>query len=107
MGVAKLGANLFSFYYGGNSMKRQTLILIAALTAAASVQAQTPPSDSQREAAREAIAKSCGTDIKTYCSDKQPGRDMMMCLRTNQDKLSGDCKDTLANLRRNAPPPAQ
>jgi hypothetical protein len=89
-------------------MKRHTLILIATLTAAASVQAQSPPSDAQRQAAREAIAKSCGADIKSYCSDKQPGREMMMCLRDNADKLSGDCKDTLASMRRNAPqPPSQ
>jgi Cysteine rich repeat len=88
-------------------MKRRALILLATLAAATCVQAQTPPTDAQREAAREAIAKSCSTDIKSYCADKQPGRDMMMCLRTNQDKLSGDCKDALATMRRNAPPPSQ
>jgi hypothetical protein len=92
-------------------MKRHTLLLIATLAAAASVQAQTPsgsaPPPADREAARAAIAKACGADIKTYCSDKQPGRERMMCLRANADKLSGDCKDTLASMRRNAPPPAQ
>jgi hypothetical protein len=93
---------------GGIFMKRPILMLIATLAVAASVQAQAPPSDAERQAAREAIVKSCGNDIKTYCSDKQPGRDMMMCLRTNADKLSSDCKDTLANMRRNAPqPPTQ
>jgi hypothetical protein len=98
-------------------MKRHTLMLIAMLAAAASVQAQTPaptppaggtpPPPADREAARAAIAKACGTDIKNYCSDKQPGRETMMCLRANSDKLSGDCKDTLASMRRNAPPPGQ
>jgi len=87
-------------------------MLIAMLAAAASVQAQTPPAGggppppADREAARAAIAKACGADIKNYCSDKQPGREVMMCLRANADKLSGDCKDTLASMRRNAPPPA-
>jgi hypothetical protein len=93
-------------------MKRHTLILLATLVAAASAQAQTPPAGgaappADREAARAAIVKACGSDIKTYCSDKQPGRETMMCLRTNADKLGGDCKDTLASMRRNAPPPAQ
>jgi hypothetical protein len=92
-------------------MKRHTLMLIVTVIATASVQAQTPPAGAappaDREAARAAIVKACGADIKTYCSDKQPGRETMMCLRSNDDKLSGDCKDTLASMRRNAPRPAQ
>jgi hypothetical protein len=88
-------------------MKRRALLLLTTLAAAACVQAQTPPSDAQREAARGAIAKACSPDIKANCADKQPGRETMMCLRSNQDKLSGDCKDALATMRRNAPPPSQ
>lgn len=84
-------------------MKRHTLILIAAFVAVASVQAQTPPSDAERQAAREALAKACATDIKANCADKQPGREVFVCLRANADKLSSDCKDAMANLRRNAP----
>jgi hypothetical protein len=85
-------------------------MLIASLAvAAASAQAQTPPAGSpspaDRQAAREAIAKACDADIKSYCSD-QHGRELMMCLRTNADKVSPGCKDAMASMRR-PPPPAQ
>jgi hypothetical protein len=82
------------------------------LLVAVSVQAQTPPSSgtptpADRQAMRDAVMKSCGADIKSYCSDKQPGRETMMCLRDNADKVSSGCKDTMASMRRNAPAPAQ
>jgi hypothetical protein len=49
--------------------------------------------------------KACDADIKSYCSD-QHGRELMMCLRTNADKVSPGCKDAMASMRR-PPPPAQ
>jgi|HubBroStandDraft_3_1064219.scaffolds.fasta_scaffold188783_2 hypothetical protein len=89
-------------------MKQHTLLIIAALSvSAACAQAQTPgdsPAPADRQAARAAIAKACDADIKSYCSD-QHGRELMMCLRTNADKLSAGCKDAMASMRRTAPPP--
>ncbi|HTY94194.1 MAG TPA: hypothetical protein VMC02_09915 [Steroidobacteraceae bacterium] len=87
-------------------MKLQTLVLLAAAVAAPSLYAQAPPAPSPEiQAAREAVLKACATDSNTLCSGKQ-GREMFMCLRSNNDKLSGGCKDALAKLPRPPAPPA-
>jgi hypothetical protein len=90
-------------------MKLNTLLFISALVAAASVQAQTPPADGsqqspERQAARAAFVKACDADIKTLCADKQAGREVLMCLRASEDKVSAGCKDAMSAMRRPAPP---
>ena len=53
-----------------------------------------PPSPEQK-AAREAARKACEPDMKTLCAGKA-GRDAMMCMRENHDKVSSSCKDAMA-----------
>jgi hypothetical protein len=90
-------------------MKLDALLLVAALAAAGSVQAQTPssgsPPSADRQAARAAMLQACDAD-KSLCADKQ-GREVMMCLHSNADKLSAGCKDAMSKLRRPAKPAAQ
>jgi hypothetical protein len=90
-------------------MKLDALLLVAALAAAGSVQAQTPssaPPSADRQAARAAMLQACDADIKSLCADKQ-GREVMMCLHSNADKLGAGCKDAMSKLRRPAKPAAQ
>jgi hypothetical protein len=47
--------------------------------------------------------KACAADIQSLCADKK-GREVMMCLRGNSDKLSAGCKDAMSTLRRPASP---
>jgi Cysteine rich repeat len=91
-------------------MKLDALLLLAALAAAGSVQAQTPssgsPPSADRQAARAAMLQACDADIKSLCADKH-GREVMMCLHSNADKLGAGCKDAMSKLRRPAKPAAQ
>ena len=90
-------------------MKLHTLVLLGAALVAPSVFAQAPPAPSpEAQAAREAVMKSCATDASTLCGGKQ-GREMFMCLRSNSDKVSPGCKDSLSKLPQRPPqaPPAQ
>jgi hypothetical protein len=81
-------------------MKIGSFVFAVALVSAAAVQAQTPPASSQDDqAARDAVRKSCAADIQTLCADKQ-GRQAMMCLRGNSDKVSAACKDAMSKLHR-------
>jgi hypothetical protein len=94
-------------------VKHTALWLIAALAAAGSAWAQTPGDGSaaspERQAAHAAVLKACDSELRTLCA-AQHGREQMMCLRNNSDKLSAGCKDALSRLhRREAPanPPPQ
>jgi hypothetical protein len=40
--------------------------------------------------------------VQTLCPDKK-GREAMMCLRSNQDKVSADCKDAMAKMPKRPP----
>lgn len=90
-------------------MKHGALLLAAALAAAAITQAQAPgdgsPPPPDRQAAHAAVLKACDAEIKSFCANQQ-GRGLMMCLRTNTDKLGAGCKDTLSQLRRHEAPAA-
>ena len=55
-----------------------------------------------RSAARRALLKACAADIKANCAGKS-GREAMMCLRENQDKLAPTCKAALAKAPRRRP----
>ncbi len=91
-------------------MKLNTLVLIAALAGAGGAYAQAPagggaPSP-EAQAARAAMMKACSADATTLCAGKT-GRDLNMCLRDNNDKLSPDCKDAMSKIpARPAAPPA-
>jgi hypothetical protein len=89
-------------------MKLHALTLIAAVSIATSIQAQTPPGgpppSPEMRAAHAAVMKTCEADIRNLCADKQ-GREAMHCLRSNSDKLSAGCADALSKLPRPPHPP--
>ncbi|MDB5448357.1 MAG: hypothetical protein JWQ97_3674 [Phenylobacterium sp.] len=81
-------------------MKLRLFTLLAALSAAGAANAQMGGGGGlspEVHAAREAVAKACAADAKTYCDGKQ-GREMMMCLRDNSEKLSAPCQDAMAKM---------
>jgi len=41
--------------------------------------------------------QSCAADMKTLC-DGKTGREMMMCMRDNGDKVSAPCKDAMGKM---------
>jgi hypothetical protein len=87
-------------------MKLSSLVLVVSLLSAAAVQAQTPPAPSpEQQAARDAVRKSCAADMQSLCAGKQ-GREAMMCLRSNSDKVSADCKDAMSKMHRQGTPPS-
>ena len=84
-------------------MKLRIAITLAALAVAGSAFAQPPagggggtPSP-EMQAARKAVMESCAADQKTLC-DGKTGRESMMCLRDNADKVSAPCKDAMAKM---------
>ena len=87
-------------------MKLTPMIVLAALSVGTAAFAQTPPPGGGRrprpspemQAARKAMMDACATDRQTLCADKQ-GREAMMCMRDNADKLSAPCKDAMAKMR--------
>jgi len=86
-------------------VKISFLLLISLCSLSAAVQAQSPPAPTpEQQAAREAVRKACATDAQSLCPDKK-GREAMMCLRTNQDKVSSGCKDAMSKLPKPASPP--
>ena len=54
-------------------------------------------------AARDAMRKACAADNAKLCPGLE-GRDMFMCLRQNDDKLSAGCKAASAKVRALRPP---
>jgi hypothetical protein len=51
----------------------------------------------EMQAARQAMMQACSADMKTLC-DGKTGREAMMCMRENADKLSQPCKDSMAKM---------
>ena len=93
-------------------MKLQIAVALAAFSLGGSALAQEapggPPAPTpEQQAARQAMRQACAADMKTFCDGKE-GRDRMMCMRENSDKLSAPCKDAMAKMpaRRPPPPPA-
>ena len=85
----------------GKSVNRYCCALCVSLLATTVTQAQ-PPSPTpapEMQAARKAVRKACANEMKSYCAD-QKGRQGVMCLRANSDKLGADCKDALSKLPR-------
>jgi hypothetical protein len=86
-------------------MKLQIAAAVAALAFAGAASAQPPagggggaPSP-EMQAAMQNMRQACAADQKSLCADKQPGRESMMCLRDNADKVSQGCKDAMAKAR--------
>jgi hypothetical protein len=80
-------------------MKVRSLLLLVCVLSAAAVQAQPPAPSPEQQEAREAAKKACAADVESLCSGKQ-GREAMMCLRSNSDKVSQGCKDAMSKLHR-------
>jgi hypothetical protein len=44
-----------------------------------------------------AVARACKADAEHMCSGKT-GQDLQQCLKSNQDKLSSNCKDAISKM---------
>jgi hypothetical protein len=95
----------------------RALLLIAAVTglAAGGVRGQSPPAGpppqsaapqgpgeghgGDMHAAMDAAKKACQGDMQTLCAGKT-GREAMMCMHDNHDKLSPGCKDAMGKMHR-------
>ncbi len=90
---------------------RSILLIVAAATfAAGAAFAQEGgggggPSPEMR-ALFQAVRDTCAADAKTYC-DGKTGREMMMCLRENAEKVSAPCKEAMSKLPARRPPSGQ
>jgi hypothetical protein len=74
-------------------MKSTSLMLIAALLAVGSVQAQSqaPTPGGRLSPEEHARAKACETEMKQLCAGKT-GQAAKECLQSNSSKLSPKCK---------------
>jgi hypothetical protein len=86
-------------------MKLQIATTVAVLALAGAAFAQQPPpggggqgGSPEMQAARQQMREACAADMKSTCGDKE-GREAMMCLMQNQDKVSQGCKDAMAKMR--------
>ncbi len=86
-------------------MKLMPMIVLAALAVGTAAFAQAPPPaggdrpapSPEMQAARKVVRESCAADMKTLC-DGKAGREAMMCMRDNADKVSSPCKDALGKM---------
>ncbi len=90
-------------------MKLQIAVMLAALAVGGAAFAQEPAGGGQApspemQAARQAMRQACAADMKTLCDGKM-GREAMMCMRENADKISAPCKDAMSKMPRRQPPP--
>jgi hypothetical protein len=88
-------------------MKLMPMIALAALSVGTAAFAQEPPPGGptpEVRAARQAAMEACAADMKTLC-DGKAGRERMMCLRDNADKLSAPCKDAMSKMPPRQPRP--
>ena len=74
-------------------MKLTHLALIAGVALGAWTQVQA------QESGREdrAVARACKADAEKMCSGKT-GQELQQCLKSNQEKLSSNCKDAVSKL---------
>jgi hypothetical protein len=72
-------------------MKSTSLMLIAALLAAGSVQAQSQAPGQRVNPEEHARASACETEMKQLCAGKT-GQAAKECLQSNSSKLSPKCK---------------
>ncbi|HEX4051853.1 MAG TPA: hypothetical protein VHY19_13335 [Steroidobacteraceae bacterium] len=89
-------------------MKAATLFLVVSIAAfggvaSAQTGSQSGP-DASLQSPRAPYRKACQNDMKSLCPSTQGGRNMLACLRANQDKLSSECQKALAQLPARAAP---
>ena len=56
-----------------------------------------PPPSPEMQAARQAMVQACSVDMRTLC-DGKTGREALMCLRDNAEKVSAPCKDAMMKM---------
>ena len=71
-------------------MKVTTLVLVAALVAGVSTQAQA-----QRREVNSQVAQACKTELQQLCQG-QKGKEAEQCLKNNESKLSSQCKGAIS-----------
>ena len=81
-------------------MKQILLLMIIALLSLSPVAFAA-----EQQGPLETFAKGCETELKTYCSDVEPGEGRLLaCLYAHNDKVSGRCEyaiyDSAAQLER-------
>jgi len=69
---------------------KPSVVLIVALVAGASTQAQAQG----REHVNKQVAEACKAEIQQLCQG-QKGKEAEQCLRNNESKLSSQCKGAL------------
>ena len=74
-------------------MKATHLLLLTAVILGGLAQAVA------QESGREdrAVARACKDDAQHLCSGKT-GQELQQCLKSNQEKLSSNCKDAVSKL---------
>jgi hypothetical protein len=75
----------------GILMKLAHVVLITACIAGGYAQAQTTREEDK------AVARACKADGEHLCAGKT-GQAMTQCLKSNQDKLSSNCKDAMSKM---------
>ena len=71
-------------------MKLTAFVLLTALVAGASFQAQA------QRGANSQVAQACKTEIQQLCQG-QKGQQAEQCLKNNESKLSSQCKGAISN----------
>ena len=74
----------------GKSMKLTSFVLLTAVVAGASIQAQA-----QRVERNDQVAQACKTEIQQLCQG-QKGQQAEQCLKNNESKLSSECKGAVS-----------
>ena len=74
-------------------MKATHFLLITALAAGGYAQAQAPQAGGEDRA----VARACRADAEHMCSGKT-GQALQQCLKSNQEKLSSNCKEAVSKL---------
>jgi len=70
-------------------MKVTALIIMAALVGVCS------QADAQRREVNSQVAQACKTELQQLCQG-QKGKEAEQCLKTNESKLSAECKGAIS-----------
>ena len=82
---------------------RKILLALSAVVltcGAAEAQSDAPAVSAVKGGMMKAVRSSCRTDIKSLCSDVQPGGGRIaICIRSHESELSQPCRDAVAKFR--------